>query len=226
MAQIEAVTTLNGSEFYFEDITQAENWVSGYLKISSNAGTLVAVESTAGLENAMAIEIKGSQELNGKWFITNQNGEELLNEFIVVNANAENLTIDADQIAEEVEIRIIEMSKTCKITGGSLNLGSVNTNSLATNCGTVTYSSSKENGTLQFNFVTDFTNLTQKNLFDVFDKDYQKTLIVAMRPANNAIQLGWEANITAFNISFDDPFSSDCTLQLLNKTADVYIPEE
>ena len=123
---------LEGSVFKFEDLWAAENWVTATI---SKSGTYDAlkIESQATLENGMAIQIDGFDPLNGFWYITNydlQNGEFVeINEFLLKNSKDKRNAVSTQQ---EVQIRIIPLLQSCKISGGSVDFGKVNVNQTRT----------------------------------------------------------------------------------------------
>lgn len=215
--------TLDGSEFWFENVLAEQTWISATATPSTNAnGTLVAIAAT-GLENGQIIEIRNGGGLDGYRIVTNQNGETQLNEFLIADVKVSAL---GGAASVDCEIRIVEMSKSCDITGGSWNHGSVNTNSQPTPCGVRVLSTSKEKGTLSFNFLTDFNDEIQYNLYKTFAKDFQRAIACKLKPANNNIAFLFVVNITGMNVSFDENFTSDCSLQLLEEPVDVYIADE
>ena len=74
--------------------------------------------------------------------------------------------------------------------------------------------------------MTDFNDEIQYNLYKTFAKDFQRPIACKLKPANNNIAFLFVANITGMNVSFDENFTSDCSLQLLEEPVDVYIADE
>ena len=169
MADLTNVHTLDGSIFKFEDLTEdtaTATWTAATVEADQDLKE-VKITSSAALANGGVVEIRGSDKISGLYFVTNQDRETQLQNFYVVNTDAEKLGITA---AENVEIRIVDMSNTCRITGGNVELGSVNTNTVATNCGVITVSASKENGTMSLDFLSDLENKTQFNLLKEYEE--------------------------------------------------------
>lgn len=216
---------LEGSIFKFEDLWAAENWVTATV---SKSGTYDAlkIESQATLENGMAIQIDGFEPLNGFWYITNydlQNGEFVeINEFLLKNSKDKRNAVSSPQ---EVQIRIIPLLQSCKITGGNVDFGKVNVNQELTACGYEILSSSKENGTLSINFATDFEQRTQLQLLAEYNENFSREFAIFLLPKNSDIAFGWAVNTTGMTINFDENFGTTAEFTLTKNTALLAMPE-
>lgn len=214
------VHTLENSKIWFEDATAGAVYTTA---IIAKDGDYCKI-TIDGVKNADVVEIKtdNKERYSGKWFATNQDGETALSFFVLQGLTADDL---GDNESIEVQARIIPMLDTCLITGGSWDLGSVNTASVATNCGNMSYSTTRENGTASFNFVTAFDDKTQSELMDIFQFDYQRELFIAIEPPESLVRIGATIAITGYSWDLSDTYTGSVNLQLRSPTWAVYIPE-
>ena len=174
------------------------------------------------MQNGDVVEItsENSERWRGRWFVTNQNGEDEIGYMVV-----QGLSGDVVESETAIQYRVIPLLDTCLITGGSWDLGSVNTASVATNCGNLSYSTSRENGTASFNFLTAFDNKTQSELMDIFQFDYQKEIFVAIQPPESFVKIGATVAVTGYSWDLSDNYTGTVNLQLRSPTWAVYMPE-
>lgn len=216
---------LEGSIFNFEDMWAPINWTTATVSQSSVYQDL-KITSSAQLKNATAIQIDGFEPLNGFWYVTNfdlENGDFVeINEFLLKNSKDKAASVAEPQ---EVQIRVIPMLQSCKITGGSVDFGKVNVNQELMACGYEILSSSKENGTLSINFGTDLEQKTQLQLLAEYNENYTREFAIFLQPKNSDIAFGWAVNTTGMTINFDENYGSSAEFTLTKNTAILPLPE-
>ena len=216
------VQTLDGSQIFFEDVNADIVWQQGTLKkAGTNDEFVQIVADGVDFANGAVIEIAGETESYAKrWFVTQYDEGTQLDYNAVIGLFGDEIPIDTP-----IEFRIIPMLRSCLVTSGSWDLGSITTGSIKTACGELSYSSGKEAGTVSFDFVKNFSDKVQKQLMDTFQFDYQQEFQIAVIPPNDNIMIGATVAITGNSFSIDETYSGSCEFQLRSPTWSVWLPE-